>query len=322
MPKETPLYIFMHIPKCGGTSLTYHFKKEIKSEKRIRLQYPIYLTKVKVWGQNLKLGCKYNSEKVLKSLSEEEKAKIKIIYGHDVYYGIHKHFNRPYKYFCFIRNPIPRIISHYNYVITTFVKNHEKWGESERKEEKIILESIRRQILENGKITPFKKWLKTTRYQDNWITKFLSIRGFGEKPEEILNKFYFIGITENYGEDVLFLYSLLGINKFYENQNISHKYFSPEEEEIKLLSNKSEKDLELYKLAKKRNRKFKIENKDFQKIINKMRKKKMVIKPITIESEKIMNKLYKISSFLRKKSSPYSYVLDKIKSSANSVITK
>ena len=27
----------------------------------------------------------------------------------------------------------------------------------------------------------FKKWLKTTRYQDNWITKFLSIRGFNHK---------------------------------------------------------------------------------------------------------------------------------------------
>src|SRR5688572_23622371 len=93
--------IFLHIPKAGGTTL--HSILE-------RLYEGSNLFSIKVRGHHLGV-------EEFTSLSQEKKDQIQLLKGH-MPFGLHTHFkDADVKYITLFRNPVDRIISHYEYVL-------------------------------------------------------------------------------------------------------------------------------------------------------------------------------------------------------------
>ena len=92
--------IFLHIPKAGGTTL--HSVLE-------RLYDGSNIFDIKVRGHHLGV-------EEFTSLSQEQKDQIQLLKGH-MPFGLHTHFtSSDVKYITLFRNPVERIISHYEYV--------------------------------------------------------------------------------------------------------------------------------------------------------------------------------------------------------------
>jgi len=76
-----------------------------------------------------------------------------------------------------------------------------------------------------------------------------------------LNKFYFIGLTEQ-RDDFNFFYRCLGLKRFFPDHNISKKYFSleqaPDPDLIASIIDQKKLDLDLYQEAVELNRRFRL----------------------------------------------------------------
>ena len=282
----------MHMPKTGNTTILNNIKSNFDKNKFIDSYSPLI-------------------RQQLKSMSKEQKNEIRLIIGHTAYYGIHKFFpDREPRYIIFLRKPVKRTLSHYNFQRMWFAQKRNRF------------EGM---LLQGNKVLDFKNWFLKNPVFQNFMCKFLFVHFF-EKDlrirnvsfdrkkfndvKRILNKFYFIGLTEN-PEDFLFIYSLLGVERFFPNQNISKKYFIPKnyKDNKEFILNKCQYDKELYEYARELNAKFKSEHKNFNIITYYIGIKRF----FTCEYCALMKRLYYISAKLRRKSKGYSKVLDFVK---------
>jgi hypothetical protein len=96
--------IFMHIPKCGGTTLTSILTEAVPEDRRFSVD-----------GRNIA-----GSRKELAGLSETERERIELLLGH-LCYGWHELLApRRARYFTIVREPVSRVVSHFD-----FVRSHE-----------------------------------------------------------------------------------------------------------------------------------------------------------------------------------------------------
>lgn len=87
-------YVFLHLPKTGGTTLNEHFKSVCTEEGRfVHLPDP-----------------KWNA------YSKSEKQAAQILGGHGAYYGLHRQIDRPCRYFTILRDPFERFVSGHFYM--------------------------------------------------------------------------------------------------------------------------------------------------------------------------------------------------------------
>ncbi len=236
MKNKKILYIFLHIEKCAGTTIAYHIRYNFKEDEIISL-YPGHGFFNIVKKEYQYLRNQQDIEDYLKSLTKEQKDKIKVIYGHAVYYGIHKFFDKNPRYVTFLREPFERIVSRYNHMRKTLELPFNK---------KVSdgigilpftpnIKKVKKIMTENGKILSFESWLKD-RNNKNPVIRLLIVKKFVEEKllnnisakdiQKALKKFYFIGMFENFNKDSLLLYQELGINRFFTKKNISRQYFS------------------------------------------------------------------------------------------------
>jgi len=263
---KEPLYIHLHMPRTGGETSIAHLRKKLN-----RAEYT-YLNIGK--GHEI-LQTKGGVEGYLKRLSKLKKSRLKLVHGHEVYFGIDKFFDRKARYITFLRNPVDRVMSHYNYLMDRFKKNDIESDYYKKKFEK--------NMLENGKIMSFDRFLEKSGYANNFMTRFLykkftnnEVEKVGRKELETvkkyLDKFYFVGICKNFEEqdDYLFFYSLFNLTKSYTVANTSIKYLNVKDkpELRKKILKRNKFDLELYNHALKLNKKFKQKNKHFYSKIN------------------------------------------------------
>ncbi len=174
-PKETTL-LFLHIPKCAGTTLTEEILVKRYPSKAIIVFY--------------ELGTTALIDK-LKSMSKREQRAVKCIAGHFAY-GIHKFYQaRPCSYITVLREPIDRVVSHYYYVL----RRTDHYLHKQVTEKRISL----KQYVESGLSTEM----------DNGQTRILAGIGQGapfgksseamlEKAREHLNRCEAVGLTEDF----------------------------------------------------------------------------------------------------------------------------
>jgi len=240
------IYIFIHIPKCAGSSINSHISSRYSQNERLRLNH-------KTFGINIEKSSKMSKERVahlVKSMSANQRDSIRIINGHLAYFGIHELFsNKIPRYFTFIRNPVTRTISHYNFF----------------RSESPARQKFCKVMKNDGGIVPFEEWLETAVHASNYMVRFCSQSYAGEnlhdldfivnkehleQTKNLLNKLWFVGLTES-RSDMEFIYNRLGVNFYISNKNISKKYFQPQDYEKtkSLVLSKNQLDMKLYNYA-------------------------------------------------------------------------
>ena len=149
----------------------------------------------------------------------------------------------------------------------------------------VNLQKCNEVLFKDGKIMDFgNEWLEKNKFKvHNKMTIFLYYRFFGKllEPEDlsesilseiysILNKFYFIGLTEN-KDDIYYFYHLLGLKISKKNDNVSRKFFIPQDyEKLKeKLFPLYKYDSQLYEFAKTKNIQFKKKHPNFEIIASK-----------------------------------------------------
>ena len=101
--------VFLHIQKCGGTSVGEYIKSKYKEDEYLEL----YTRKI---PRNLVIGKTEPHSRIKNYLESLDLSKVKIVFGHGVFNGMEEYFpNQKVEYHTLFRNPIDRIISLYNF---------------------------------------------------------------------------------------------------------------------------------------------------------------------------------------------------------------
>jgi len=216
----------MHIPKTAGSTMLFILNNKYRLKKTVTIG-------------------NVNRLEPLTSLSNSEKAKIKVLKGH-FHFGIHQQLNTNYKYITFLREPIARSISGYNYLH----QNTNHYFHQQLKENNYSL----KEMLTGGYILNF----------DNCQTRFLAGVGnlpYGEVNNDIYeqalynldNNIAALGICERFDESLLHFKHLLNwSNPYYVKANIADKKKSVttfDEETNQLLKHYNQYDIKLYQYA-------------------------------------------------------------------------
>lgn len=263
------IYLFFHLPKTGGAALFENVQRFLPKTQCLRLNcsHRQYYFDPKTGALSF-----YESEEdfacLLASLSEKEKAKIAFASGHDLAYGLHSRFPQKARYFTFVREPIARTLSLYNYQKTQheFLQSMQHKDESHRR---LALFS-EKWFLREGKVPSFERWLEES-YDGAYpfystMTRSLQSLGYLEGPlqeksfERCLAKFFFVGLTETLNEDAFYLYAEMGVRRFWAPSNASKKHISWEsldKQTQEKVREKNQSDFLLYECAKKANASFK-----------------------------------------------------------------
>ncbi len=283
---DNVLYIFVHIPKCAGTTVSHHIVHQYPYPKSIN---PFTIRENIVEGQE---GADITSlkkqwliqqylkkswiETYLRSLSVTQRNAIRCIYGHLVYDGIHELFDKEPRYFTFLREPTARYISFNNY--------HKLTQRRQREPKRGQLFEIQK---DDEELLSLNEWLETASLQAYSMTNFLAqvncaedlygtkhnafSEGCLEKIKNMLENFYFVGLTES-ADDMNFVYNRLTVRKYISSKQTfrnSNAYSAPNDFEAvrKFLSKKYSFEYGLYEYVVELNRKLKAQIPDYDKAV-------------------------------------------------------
>ncbi len=184
---RSPVIIFHHVQKTGGTTLRKAISKLFKPEN-------IFI-----------IDRKY-SLNILQGLTEDEKTKIKFITGHCCY-GVHKFIPQQSTYITMVRDPIERVISHY-YFVRSDPNISPKYYEKLRKM------SLKEYVQDN---------IKGNNHQTRALSgkEGICTKETFELAKENIKKYYsVIGLLEDYDKTILLLNKEFGWkNLFYVKDN-------------------------------------------------------------------------------------------------------
>jgi len=204
--------VSIHIPKTAGTSFIHSLKKQYGNQKVARLD----INKNRININKILLDKAY----VYKSPS--------VIHGHFTLELLQNHINIPVNIpiITWLRDPVERVISNYYYLYKRLDEelNEEKKGLN-------ILSKMRRSLLEYAH----------DEKNQNRMSKFLE----GVEIEE----FFFIGIVENYNQDIKILGQKLNWSnlEIVQHNKTGKSYKSKVDEKTKeIIRSLNQKDQTLY----------------------------------------------------------------------------
>ena len=236
----TQALIFMHIPKCGGSTLISILNRVVPESRRFRL------------GSDIA-----GSRMALAALPDSERLHIDLLYGH-LSYGWHELlFPRQAQYITIVREPVARVVSHYN-----FVRSREwHYLHSQVVDAKMTLADY----VESG---------ITTEVNDGQVRQISGVEdivqapygrsevGYGEDHGALLEKawenierhFLLVGLLERFDESVRRLRQLTGLRigayhaKNVVGPNAATRFPTPRE--VDLIRRYNHQDCELYHRCK------------------------------------------------------------------------
>jgi len=178
------------------------------------------------------------------SLPESEKRDLDAVLGH-LWFGWHELTERPCRYVTFLRHPVHRFISYYNYI-----RDHQGHPVSEKIQ------------AENLDLRGFMDDQELSELPGNQQTKFLTgdfspdSDTLEQAAENLEGHFLFIGLTEHFDADLLRLSELLDWPQpYYTRRNASRKHASLGEldaREVREIIERNQLDMALYELVKAR----------------------------------------------------------------------
>lgn len=188
---------------------------------------------------------------VFLQLPLEQQRRIKLIRNH-FSFGVHQGLNRPSTYITLLREPLSRVVSHYNFI--------RQWPKEVLHETVITNNLSLEDLLHSG------LWLDADNGQVRQLSSaknaFSAVR-FGECSRDMLEQaksnlreyFVLVGLTERFDETLLLLRRALGWNYlFYVRRNIGeyqiHLDEIPQSARV-MLENSNKLDVELYAFAEK-----------------------------------------------------------------------
>lgn len=221
---------FLHIPKAAGTTF-YDI---------LYRNYP-HRTIAKIDGT-----LPVESAKEICQWLPEKKKKIQVVMGH-MLYGMHMHFPGEYTYITFLRDPVKRVLSLYNHIMT--VPQHPLHKKAI--ERKLTLSSF----VDEG---------FTSELSNDQVRRIsgCNVEEIGEKQfetakEKLEVEFSFVGITEYFDESLVLLEK--DFTKWthfnYTRQNVGQQLGKQEREsELPIVLDKMREcniwDIKLYEFAK------------------------------------------------------------------------
>lgn len=225
--------IFVHIPKTAGTSFA----------RILRENYFLW-DKRRVYWQD------YQVTKPITEMTPEERRRLDVIHGHFPF-GMHELLDSPFSYVTFLRDPVKRMLSFYNYILVT--PEH----------------YLHKQVAEQGMSIMEFFQSGMTKELDNLQVRMLQgdehAIPYGEVGEEHLalakknveEHFPVVGLTEYFDESVLMIRERLWkLFPFYVRANQVKKdkpYL--DDELLQLILKQNRYDVELYQWAEARLRK-------------------------------------------------------------------
>lgn len=183
---KEPLWIFLHLPKTGGTTFNGHLSKEMHFDEDF-----VVLSN---WGYKYQ---KSMNRPPFHKRPPVMQQKIRVLSGHHTYYGIHRQFtNREHRYLTFLRDPAERCVSLYNFRKSKHKIhcNFEEWYDLEynKNYRNDIIQFYCERLLQ-------LKLSKITRNE-------LSI------AKKMLDLCWFVGVTDKLDIQLNFLFSEIGVN--------------------------------------------------------------------------------------------------------------
>ena len=242
------LFLVMHLPKTAGSTLRANFIRNFKSEE---------------WMSVLPISGNWNREAIVSGvdeiLAQHDLKSTRCAFGHWVYWGLHQRI-RPAStpaYIAFLRDPIERGVSFYGYARTRpETKSYHLIRDNNWGIERWMQETHARGV-KNGQL---RRLLFDG--ENDVLTEPNLTRDHLEAAKERLREFWFVGLTETFETDSLYLYGKLGFRRLSSQRVINATPDKPiaTPEDIAALEAANVWDSELYRFARQLHDEWKLEN--------------------------------------------------------------
>ena len=239
--REKPLFVFLHIPKCAGTSLLSAFSKVGRSH----------------FAVIAKNGSKSAAMDSVKSQMDEYEIRpneLDLIMGHDAFFGIHRISERKPYYFTFLRDPVERYVSQWRFLMDCATnRQHES--------HRVGLEHLKSA---NGGLLSLKEFSELGR-DTNWMCRVLGSASpsrtsndhfwntDGEEAfdlaVEMLNAMEFIGFVDTLESDARYMCDQLDVRFTLPRKNCSEASYALDELTVARIKENNTYDLKLYEIA-------------------------------------------------------------------------
>lgn len=177
------LYVFMHLPKTGGTTINGHLHDHMEWDTEV-----VHLG---AWGKRFR---EREGRLPLEKRPAEERSRVRVITGHGAYFGIHQlvEGSRP-RYLTVLRDPADRIVSTFNFRAA------------------------------QGGADDFWSWYDGFPRNAGlkWLRKRLNGPQTMGEVIEALRGFWFVGVTEHLDDDLPGLFRVLGLPTAWRNRRVA-----------------------------------------------------------------------------------------------------